>query len=440
VSSILTKLKARFTQRGFARSVSIIAGGTALGQLIVILASPILTRLYAPDDFGVLAVYASILGMIAVVASLRYEFAIPLAEDDETAANLLVLSLGVVVLISILTGLSVWLGGQQLLSWINAQAIQPYLWLLPIGVLMVGTYQALRYWSIRKKTFGRIARTKFNQGLGNVVTQLGLGLLQFGAAGLLIGQVVGQAAGIGTLATAAYKENLQSFRAVTWSGVKHASLRYKGFPLYMTPASLVNQGGLAVPVLLIAAFYGHEVAGFFDLTNRVLAIPITLIGQSVTQVFLGEAATLVKNDLEKLHHLSKTITRKMLLIAVLPVLLLMAGGGYIFRVVFGEAWVTSGIFAQIMIVSLLLKFSVDSVIDFSILQRQDLSFIWALGRFILVSGGILVANMFHLSAIAAIMIYTVTMTVSYLAKYFIWHGVLSKAISRNKRARDERPL
>ncbi|HOX23097.1 MAG TPA: hypothetical protein PLL10_06490, partial [Elusimicrobiales bacterium] len=91
------KLAAFFTRllpkESFARGVAVLAGGTAIGQGLVLALSPVVSRLYTPDDFGTLAVYASFLGIATVIVSLRYEIAIPLPEDDKVAANLLGLSL-----------------------------------------------------------------------------------------------------------------------------------------------------------------------------------------------------------------------------------------------------------------------------------------------------------------------------------------------------------
>ena len=138
-------------ESAFAKNVSVLVGGTALGQVITVLASPLLTRIYTPDDFGTLAVFASFLSIAAVIASLRYELAIPLPEDDKTAANVLALSLSIVVGNSLLAGILVWLFGGKVVNVINAPQLRPYLWLLPLGIFGVGTYQVLNYWAIRKK-------------------------------------------------------------------------------------------------------------------------------------------------------------------------------------------------------------------------------------------------------------------------------------------------
>ncbi len=77
----------RLLPRGrFARSVALVTTGTALGQGLVLVSAPLLTRLYTPTDFGVLAVYGSIVSLVAVAASLRYELAIALSRHDRAVA------------------------------------------------------------------------------------------------------------------------------------------------------------------------------------------------------------------------------------------------------------------------------------------------------------------------------------------------------------------
>jgi len=113
LTDLLKEKAARILPRSrFMRNVAVLAGGSAFGQLINISVAPILSRLYTPGDYGLLAVYASILGLLLVVVSLRYEMAIPLPDDEVAAANLLALSLIIVIVISTLSGFAVWLLGE----------------------------------------------------------------------------------------------------------------------------------------------------------------------------------------------------------------------------------------------------------------------------------------------------------------------------------------
>src|SRR5262245_43618883 len=74
----LSDIRRRLAERPFLRNVSIMLSGAAAGQMVSILLSPVLTRLYSPQQFGVLSVYSALLAILVVVASLRYELTIPM--------------------------------------------------------------------------------------------------------------------------------------------------------------------------------------------------------------------------------------------------------------------------------------------------------------------------------------------------------------------------
>lgn len=73
----------------FASDVLKLVGGTAIAQDLSVLSSPLLTRLYGPEAFGIIAIFTAITGIISVMACLRYEQAIMLPKRDEEAANFL---------------------------------------------------------------------------------------------------------------------------------------------------------------------------------------------------------------------------------------------------------------------------------------------------------------------------------------------------------------
>ncbi|MEW6216689.1 MAG: oligosaccharide flippase family protein, partial [Candidatus Bipolaricaulota bacterium] len=262
-SNSLQALRRFIPRGGFGRSVAVLAGGTALGQTVTILASPLLTRLYDPQDFGIAAVYTSLLSIFSVVASLRYELAIPLPEEEPTAANVLWFSLLMVGLTACVAGLGVWFLGGKLVHLVNSPGLRPFLWLLPLGMALVGTYQVFSYWAIRREAFPRLARTKVTQGVSSVAVQLLFGFAYAGPLGLLLGRVVGQAAGVGTLALLARRRDAEALRAWSWQRMRYVALRYRRFPMLSSGAALINALGLQVPVLLLSSLYGAQVVGHF---------------------------------------------------------------------------------------------------------------------------------------------------------------------------------
>ncbi|MBW1939478.1 MAG: oligosaccharide flippase family protein, partial [Deltaproteobacteria bacterium] len=140
----------------FVRGVGFIAGGTALGQAVVLIASPVITRLYCPEDFGIFSVYASLLGLLTVFGSMRYAFAIPLPKDADTAANLLALSLLVIFFVTFIISLFIWKAGDHIVLLLKIPKLRPYLWLLPVGVFGASTYSAFNFWAIRENNYKKI--------------------------------------------------------------------------------------------------------------------------------------------------------------------------------------------------------------------------------------------------------------------------------------------
>jgi O-antigen/teichoic acid export membrane protein len=361
--SVLSKLKNRFPQRGFVRNVSVLAGGTALGQGIVILASPILTRLYTPEDFGILAVYTAILGIVVVMASLRYELAIPLPKEHSLAANLLVGALALIGIISLLTVMAIWSFGHSIVQLTNTPLL-PYLWLIPIGVALTGSLQVFSYWASRNGQFTLIAYTKSLQGAGLVGVQLLAGLFGMGPLGLIAGTIVGGAVGLGML----IRRRTPIAPDTSNRGVLTALGRYRKFPLYNLWGALMNVGGLQAAPLLLASFFSPAVAGYYSLTLRVLSLPAALVGQAVGQVFYPTVAKGLHNQDVTRSLVVKTATA--LLSISLPVFLIITlVGPELFRFVFGADWEQAGTYASLLAPWLLLSF-VSSPLSTFVLAKE----------------------------------------------------------------------
>ncbi|HAF70296.1 TPA: polysaccharide biosynthesis protein [Candidatus Acetothermia bacterium] len=409
----------------FARSVTVLAGGAALGQAITVLVSPILTRLYSPEDFGVFGVYASILGIATVIASLRYEYALPLPEDDETAANILALCFLLLLGMSGLVALLIYGLGEQIVTWINVPRLKPYLWLIPLGMLGAGTYQILNYWAVRKRDFPRIARTRISRGVGRAAIQVGVGLAHSGPLGLLLGQLAGETAGSASLGLAAWNKDRTPFKALSFNRISQVGRRYKRFPLFSSWGSLLDALGAQLPQILFAAFYGAEVAGWFALGQRVIAAPLNIVVDSVAQVYFGEAARLPKDDPRAMKRLFLKLTGRLALVGGLPVAVICALAPWFFTVVFGPNWETAGRYVQIMGIMFAVRFAVVPLSHtLNILERQDLDFVWEGTRLVLVVGGLLGGRAWGISDVTAVGIYSLAM----LGAYIILWGLTWQAL------------
>jgi O-antigen/teichoic acid export membrane protein len=337
-------------KQGFVGNLIVMVSGTALAQAVTVAVSPILTRLYSPSDFGVLAIYSALLSILLVVSSLRYELAIPLPKDDETARSLAIVSLLILLMVSIVVGALVPFAATLTPLLGMTPVSSRYLWIVPLGLLGAGTYQILSYWAVRRKEFGALVKTKLSQNVGMALIQSGLPLLQFGAFGLIVGDVAGRMLGVGTL----FKRISGMPKVIPeWNQLWKTSLEYKEFPTTMLLAALLNIVSLQIPLLLLPRLFGLGSVGRFFIAYRILTLPISMVAMAVSQVFFSEIST----SKDEGHTKMITLGLAMLIFALgFPVYVgLIIVGPSSFSFVFGEAWFDAGIYAQLLAPMLLFR-------------------------------------------------------------------------------------
>jgi O-antigen/teichoic acid export membrane protein len=412
----------------FLRNVLVLGGGTALAQGIIALFSPILSRLYSPADFGVFSVYASILAMLTVVAALRYELAIPLPDSEDTAASLITLSIMIVIGMSALTFIATNALHDQILEWTNSPSLEPYLGLLALGLAVTGVYQVISYWAVRKKSFGHLSRARVGQSLGQVLTQLGLGALRFGSLGLILGNLSGQMVTDIFLSGLMLSRERRTLRRVNWDSIRRAANRYRRFPLLSSTSGLLNSTGTNLPIILLGALYGPEVVGWLALGRRVVAVPSILIGGAVSQVYLGEASRLAREDCLALYRLFLVTARRLALVGGLPIMLLGLVGPRIFVLVFGEAWREAGLYVLILAPMFAVRFVASPLSStLNVLERQELVLAWDVGRTLSAVGSILLAKSFGWPDVKAIGFYGASTAVAYVGLFALSTYALYRA-------------
>lgn len=389
----------------FFRGALTIVAGTGAGQLIVLVSSPVLTRLYSPSDYGVFSVATSILAILVSVTCLRYEFAIPLPEDDVAAANVLALSLLAALAMSLAAGVVLWLLGPWLLALLGASALSPYVLLLVPAQVGGGITSALINWAVRTKDFSEMALNRLVQSGSLVAVQIGLGAMALGAPGLLIGAVTGSIAGSSRLAQAAWRTNAVAIRGVTRRGILVAANRYRRFPIFSSWSALLGSLGLRAPLLLLVAFYGTEVGGQYALAERILYLPLTLVAGSVGQVFIAHSARLVRDQPGDLRKLFTRTTWSLASTAIGPAVLIAVTVPSLAGPVFGQEWQEAGLFTAILVAMFYLAFVMTSTGDvLYVLERQGLHLVREILRLTLLGGSVFAAATMHLSPVGAIVV------------------------------------
>jgi len=352
---VIKKLLSGFLQEGhFVRNVSLLVGGTAASQLLVVLSLPILTRLYTPNDFSLLAVYTSITGIIGVVACLRFQLAVALPECDDTAMDLLRLALLSALVVSSMIGIAVVFYPAEMVELISQPAMAGVLWMIPLGVLLGSAYDALQYWASRRRQFALVARTRVSRSIGGVGVQLGTGLYNPTPSGLLFGQLIYGGLGIVGLFASVWRADRGLLVGIDAGRIFRTAREYSRYPKFSVPESLANTAGSEVPVLLIASAAIGPEAGYLMLALRVMGMPMALVGSSVSQVFFAESASRHRDG--RLAEFTYS-TMRQLLFAGAPVVILAALlSPMAFPMVFGLGWERAGTLMTWLAPAMLLQF------------------------------------------------------------------------------------
>lgn len=358
-AGMYTRLFNYVRQNRLVRNVGILTGGTVAAQALLAVSMPILTRLYSPGDFNLLAVYASVLSLITVVSCLRFNIAVPLPEEPAEGVNLVILSLISTVVCACLVALPTILAPQATVALLGQSALKPYLWMVPLGVLLASSYDALQYWTSRKHQFGLITRTRVIRAVGGAGTQLALGGVAPSPFGLILGHMLYSGLGVIDLMRALWRDDRSLLMGVTRSRLIKTAYSYRRFPLFSVPEALFNTIGLEVSVLIIAAKAVGPEAGFLMLAMRVMGLPMALIGNSVAQVFLVEAP-----DRMRAGSLPAFTRRAMLMLfraGAPPLILAGAISPWLFPVIFGPEWARAGVIVAWLTPMCILQFAASPV-------------------------------------------------------------------------------
>lgn len=430
------QIKRFIPKNAFIRSVALLTGVNVLSQVIVVASSPLLTRLYTPEEMGILSAFTSITMVLLSIVAWLYETAIPLPREEKKAINILAVAVSIVLIMCTLTAIGVAFFGGQMALVVNSPSVEPYLWLLPVGLLGAGLYQVLSYWAVRKKEFPSLANTRWHESLSIVVSQLGLGLLKLGSFGLLMGIVVGRLVSNGGLIKLILTQSKDALKRISMKGMWDVVKRYRRFPLISSWSALLNAVAFQLPYLLLTMFYGPQVLGWVALAQRVLGLPFNLLGTSVGQVYLAEAAR-IKDDHRQLMHLFMKTVKHLTFVGVPALGLIVLAAPWAFSVVFGPNWTEAGKYLQAMAVMFFMQLVATPIRgNLYVLERQDLHLYCEIIRLTLMSGSLLLATYLNKSAIVAVIYLGIGGSIgNFMPIVFSWWAV--RRSCRNKRSESD---
>lgn len=393
--------------------------GTTIAQAIPIAISPILTRIYSPEDFGLLAIYVSIATLLSVIATGRYEMAIMLPKKDEDSINLVFLSIIICISLSFFSLIVIIILHQKIINLLNAPEISTWLYLIPITVLMTGFYNTFNYWSNKKKHYKRLSSSRVLQSLSVGSSNLTLGLNNIANGSLILSQVLGQSIATLVLGKLIYNEDKNKLNKLNKLKIFALAKKYKKFPLINMFHAFINILKDNIVNIFIALKYSQATLGYYYFMIKLMKLPASLIGASIGQVFY-RTATEEYNRTKDIQNLVITLTIKLFIISLPPILILYIYSEDIFSMVFGENWIIAGSYAKAISPYIFFHFLASPLAMVTLItNQQGKAFFWGLAESSIFVITFLSGYYIYNSLLITLNILSITMGV-YFIVYYCW--------------------
>lgn len=352
-----------------AKYIMVLMSGTMIAQIFSYLLAPIITRLYLPEEAAEMGLYVRIIGIGATIATLRYELAIPIIKSDSHSFRIYRFALRIVLNVFLISFIAIIV---PTLFAENASDRLFYL-LIPVGIGLLAFSNLGTNWSIRNKFFNTISISKISNSLTGNLSKVGLGFLNMGYIGLILGVV------IGLLLSAIF-----FFRDFGTSKKEHQisskstrnyllAKQYDEFPKINLPHTLLDLGRDLLVVFIIWQLFSKADYGLYNHSYQMLRIPLVLAGASIGQVFFQKCAEMYHKG-EDIMHLAKKSVLILFLLSIVPFSIIFFFGEELFTYVFGEEWRGAGVFSEIMAPWFMVNFVSSPISTLPLVLRRQKSF------------------------------------------------------------------
>lgn len=375
VKSNIKNLVIKIKQSSFLRNILIVMSGTAIAQIIAYTLSPIISRLFTPEDFGIFGSFSAVAGIIGAILTLDYSQASMLPKEKHDAINLFCLSvISTIIITFIVSAISV-TKPSIFYNLTKTKGLGPLLLFL-LTLLVAGINNASQAWAVRSKAFKRTSASQIIRSIGSSGSRIFLGILRTGSFGLIISNIFANMLASINLVQTVIPDLKSMGGTIKLDKMKTLAKEYIDFPLYSASQNFINAISSGLPVLLISKFYGLSSAGAYAFAMSILHAPMGLVLTALRQVLFQKACE-SQHEGKGLSLLYLRTVIVLFAIAFIPSIILIVWAPQIFTFIFGTRWQLAGILARSLIIWMLFVFcNLPAVIFSRIIRIQKFVFFY----------------------------------------------------------------
>lgn len=328
----------------FLKSLVVLLSGTLIAQLLNVAFIPVLSRVYSPDELGVLNFYIQIVTFVTAIVTLRLELSLPLEKYEGHRYTLFRYALRWTFLLSIVSFLPIIIvltinDFQLVFSWL--------LLLIPIGVLLHALFNLGMYWELGQSRYSKITYAKLTRSGTVNGLKWGFGLMNWGALGLIISVLIGTFLSVLVFA----KGFSKSVKSIAYSSksvkTKFLAYKHRDFYLFNLPHTLIDiTRDVVLAGFIMYSFSEHDY-GSFSTSYMVLRLPLVFIGEAVGQALFSKCTKLYE-ERQKLSPFVTKLVLGLVGVSIIPFVTIYFFGTEIFTFVLGPKWVDAGHYSEII--------------------------------------------------------------------------------------------
>ena len=412
-------------QNDFFSNVLKISASTMISGVIVAITLPVITKIFSASELGKYQLIVSIITSLGVISSLKYEMAIVLPKDDSIAKIIYKIAFYVLAIFSLLLCILFFFVDSIIFSYLNAENILNFSMLIPIGVFFFGTLEIIKSSLVRSKNFGAFSLAKVYQIASTQILIIIVGLINASTISLFISFI----SGIIISSILFLRESMISVKSKISSSMLDIAIKYKKFPLVNTFMVFSNTISYELPVFFIIKYHSSEILGFYMLANRLLVVPMNVIGTSIGKVYFQKASEVLKDELPKLFKLYKRTTLRLIKIGLIPFFCTITFSSIIIKLIFGNDWEMASVIMQIMSFGIFFQFITSPIsTTFTILNKQEISFYITIFSLLF---RFLAMLYFHDSLVSMLYALSASSVVYYLIYHIFVYRLLMKVSKNN---------
>lgn len=343
----------------YIRNVFTLMAGTVIGQALVFVLAPFITRLFTPEDFTLLEQYTMIVTVLSVVVTGKYEFAIMHPKDQNDARHIVGLALKVAFYSCVILSVFVLFFARDVSYWLMNEPIAIYLWTIPIVLFFTAVFNVFNYWFSRLKQYRIAANSKVLSAVSSEPIKIATGYAGWNASGLVFSTV------IGSIAAGAYsfwkflKSEPEGLRNLSQERMKALAALHRDYPMFSIWGSVLNRLAQWAHVGIFTLYYGLIAVGFMALCRRIFMAPLNVVSNSYSQVFFQRISEI--EDPKELRELYYKVLFRFLFVAAGMIFIVQMLPSNTMGFIFGQAWGNSFMYLKYLIYWFALNFVTSSL-------------------------------------------------------------------------------